>query len=187
MLRSSSLKIPQKPVVPRLPFEVPSMLNFKKRVGGGRQKSSASFVITFLSRPWRMSPSIPNCLIIHKSASKGGFLGWWRTVEPTVSLRCFRVSSNSGWVGFFSSLNILLFLSFQTFHIMKLGVRAQAKPRNLLSKKFLLQLLRVLMILLLSLSICWKMVVNKFHNEEVKCNYWEYAPLSPLQLYRAGI
>ena len=51
---------------------------------------------------------------------------------------------------------------------MKLGIRAQAELRTSLSKKILLYLLRVLVILSLSLSVCWKMVANESHNVDVK-------------------
>lgn len=45
---------------------------------------------------------------------------------------------------------------------------AHAEPRISLSKKFLLHLFRVLMILPLSLSVYWKMVAKESHKLEVK-------------------
>jgi len=66
------------------------------------------------------------------------------------------------------SLKVLLFLSFQIFQIMKLGVRAQAESRTSLFERLLLHLLRVLMMLSVSLSGYWKMEAKECHNLEVK-------------------
>lgn len=85
---------------------------------------------TFLSRPSGISLCIPNLRSIRNSASEGGFLGIVRTMVLTVSLSCLTICSRRRWEEIFSFLKIMLFLSFQTVHIMKLGVKAQAEPRS---------------------------------------------------------
>lgn len=72
----------------------------------------------------------------------------------TVSLNYIKICSKMRCEEDFSFLKIMLFLSFQTIQIMKLGVKAQAEPRNSKSEKLSLQLIRVLIILPLSLSVC---------------------------------
>ena len=131
MFPVSSWRTPPKPVIPGLPFEVPSMLYFKKPFGGGFQNSlTISIMITFLSRPCGMRPYMPHCLRILNSASEGGFLGRSLTMVSTISLSCFKICSNRWREGFFSPLKIILFHSFHTFHIMKLGKRAQVELRT---------------------------------------------------------
>ena len=111
-------------------------------------------------------PCRPSSQRILRSVTEGGFLGMFRTMVLTVSLSCFKISSKMHWEVLFTSLKIRLFLYFQTFQTMKLRKRAQAMARTSLSVKPFLQLVRVLQMLFLSISVCWKIKAKESHRLE---------------------
>lgn len=110
----------------------------------------------------------PNYSSIQASWGWGGFSKSFHNNCLTVSLSCHRICAIMCWGVLVLLLKILPLHYFQTYQMTKLRTKVQALLTISLAEKFFLHFFKVLVMLILSRSVCLKIEATQSHMVEVK-------------------